>query len=579
MPVKSVREMSPLQRRHYSLEARVFRATLMGGVVLGFALLLVGLGLYSVSLTQQFVSHAFYLSQNAAQSAKRGTDGVGFSQQVMEVYHGLSDEERAEMGTEAYRGHFAELRQSETYSLLMHMMPGFSQSEDVSDVYLAMYDEGDGALVYIADPVGQNRYEAGDWEPVEVREASKFLNWNGEGMLYDIRKTERYGWLCTAGTPIRNEAGEICCFALVDFTVENILAGLHIYGVRITVALILVIALITWLLIRHMRKTLINPINEIAEAAQEYVKDRRDGVKDLDHFAILNIRTGDEVENLSLVMADMEHDLNDYEENLTRATAEKERISTELGLAARIQENMLPSQFPAFPDRFEFDLYASMDPAREVGGDFYDFFLIDEDHLCLVIADVSGKGIPAALFMMASKIIIANSAKMGKSPAQILDDTNAAICPKNREKMFVTVWLGILELSTGKLTAANAGHEYPVLKKPNGRFEMFKDKHGLVIGVTSLSRYKEYELQLEPGSKLFVYTDGVPEATDAEKNLFGTERMLAALNEEPEAPPEEILGHVRRAVDAFVRDAEQFDDLTMLCLELEETRGASPERS
>ena len=240
---------------------------------------------------------------------------------------------------------------------------------------------------------------------------------------------------------------------------------------------------------------------------------------------------------------------------------------TELHTATRIQEAMLPNIFPPFPDRMEFDLYATMDPAREVGGDFYDFFLIDDDHLCLVMADVSGKGVPAALFMMASKIILANNAKMGKSPAEILTDTNAAICSNNREEMFVTVWLGILEISTGKLTAANAGHEYPVLKRAGGQFELIKDKHGLVIGGMEGVRYRQYELWLEPGAKLFLYTDGVPEATDADNTLFGTERMLAALNTEPEAAPERILKNERAAVDGFVKGAEQFDDLTMLCLE------------
>ena len=250
---------------------------------------------------------------------------------------------------------------------------------------------------------------------------------------------------------------------------------------------------------------------------------------------------------------------------------------TELRTATQIQAAMLPSIFPPFPERGEFDLYASMDPAKEVGGDFYDFFLIDDDHLCLVMADVSGKGVPAALFMMACKIILANNAKAGKSPAQILTDTNASICANNPEEMFVTVWLGILEISTGKLISANAGHEYPALKKPDGSFELYKDKHGFVIGGMDGARYREYELQLEPGAKLFVYTDGVPEANDADNAMFGTERMLAALNETPEAPAERILKNVRTAVDHFVSGAEQFDDLTMLCMEYKERTGQRPE--
>ena len=247
--------------------------------------------------------------------------------------------------------------------------------------------------------------------------------------------------------------------------------------------------------------------------------------------------------------------------------AKSTRIETELGLAARIQADMLPSDFPPFPERKDLDIYAEMDPAKEVGGDFYDFFLIDEDHLGLVIADVSGKGVPGALFMMSSMILLRNCAMTGQSPAQVLEAVNKQICENNREQMFVTVWLGVLDLRSGLLTAANAGHEYPVFMQPGGRFELFRDKHGFVIGGMEGMHYKEYEVQLEPGSKLFVYTDGVPEATSAAQELFGTERMLEALNQTPGADAQEILRSVHASVDRFVGNAEQFDDLTMMCVE------------
>ena len=246
---------------------------------------------------------------------------------------------------------------------------------------------------------------------------------------------------------------------------------------------------------------------------------------------------------------------------------ENERIRSELAMASRIQSAMLPGIFPAFPERKEFDIYASMDPVRGVGGDFFDFFFIDRNRLCLLIADVSGKGIPAALFMMASKIILADNAKSGKSPAQILQDTNEAICANNPEEMFVTVWLGILDISTGLLTTANAGHEYPALMHADGQFELFRDRHGLVVGGMPGVKYHEHSLQMYPGSKLFVYTDGVPEATDAENALFGTTRMLEALNAHANESPKQILHGVRQAVNEFVSDMEQFDDLTMMCLE------------
>ena len=279
--------------------------------------------------------------------------------------------------------------------------------------------------------------------------------------------------------------------------------------------------------------------------------------------------TGDETQKLASSFESLTLRLKQYIRENEAITAERERISTELSLATRIQTSMLPSVFPPFPNRREFDIYALMDPAREVGGDFSDFFLTDEDHLCLVIADVSGKGVPAALFMMISKIILQSCAMLGLSPAEILTRTNNAICANNKEEMFVTAWVGILELSTGRLTAANAGHEYPALKKPDGRFELLKDRHGFVIGGLSGQVYDQYELILAPGSKLFLYTDGVPEAMGGEssREMFGIGRMLDSLNKNSDLAPTEILLQLRRDMEDFVRDSEQFDDITMLCLE------------
>ena len=285
-------------------------------------------------------------------------------------------------------------------------------------------------------------------------------------------------------------------------------------------------------------------------------------------------RTNDEIEILAESFASLSQRAKGYISEITRITAEKERIGTELALATQIQADMLPNIFPAFPDRAEFDVYATMDPAKEVGGDFYDFFLIDADHLGLVIADVSGKGVPAALFMMIAKILVQNTAMNGYSPAAALQVVNEQVCANNREQMFVTVWLGVLDLKTGELVSANAGHEFPALMQAGEEFRLIRTRHGLVIGALEGMKYKDITMKLTPGSKLFVYTDGVTEATNAEKELFGVQRMLDALNENREASPEGIIRGVRHAVDAFVKKAEQFDDLTMLCLEYKgETAG------
>ena len=327
---------------------------------------------------------------------------------------------------------------------------------------------------------------------------------------------------------------------------------LGLFGAAVIIALAVSVAL---------SRQIVQPIRQLTEKVSAMQGD------DLDFEWDLN--TGDETQLLAESFGSLTHRMKEYIQDIETITAERERISTELSVATRIQTSMLPTSFPPFPNRSDFDIYASMDPAREVGGDFYDFFLIDEDHLCMVIADVSGKGVPAALFMMASKIILQSCAMLGQSPAEILAKTNDAICSNNNEDMFVTVWVGVLELSTGKLTAANAGHEYPVFRKPDGLFEILKDQHGFVLGGMGGLSYTEYRLQMDPGAKLFLYTDGLPEAmkNDASGSMFGLDRMLEVLNRDAGADPEEILRQMRGALEDFVQDAEQFDDLTMMCVE------------
>ena len=318
----------------------------------------------------------------------------------------------------------------------------------------------------------------------------------------------------------------------------------------------------------------IQPLKKLQESIRLYTvsKDSQKVKKTLSE-----IHSNNELGQLAEDISTLTEEIDQYLQDIETISAEREKMNTELSVASRIQAGMIPSKFPAFPDRKDFDLYGSMKPAREVGGDFYDFYLIDDDHLCMVIADVAGKGIPAALFMMASQISIANRVRMGLSPGKALESSNDAFIQRNKGELFVTIWLGILELSTGKLIAANAGHEYPVIKHGNGQYELFKDPHSFVVGGMEGIHYKEYELQLEPGSKLFLYTDGVPEATDTDEQLFGTERMLSVLNQDISASPEQTLKNMTEAIDAFVGEAEQFDDVTMLCVEYKGTNTAGRE--
>ena len=366
----------------------------------------------------------------------------------------------------------------------------------------------------------------------------------------------------TAMIGLKGSDGQVKAILCVQRQMDVLSVARQKYISKIILTLIILVVLVVVGQSLFLHRTLLQPLKQISDEALRFSKEGEKTEKKLRD----TIRNQDEIGHLAGSIDRMEEQIQNYVKSITQITAEKERINTELTLATKIQADMLPHVFPAFPERKEFELFANMDPAKEVGGDFFDFFLVDDDHLCITIADVSGKGIPAALFMMASKILLKNNAMTGKGPAEILTDVNAAICANNREQMFVTIWLGILEISTGRLTAANAGHEYPVLMRAGKDFELYRDKHGFVIGGMEGAEYSQYELQLNPGDKLFLYTDGVTEATDANKELFGSGRMIAVLNERKDTSPTQMLEGVRRAVDDFVKEAEQFDDLTMLCL-------------
>ena len=277
-------------------------------------------------------------------------------------------------------------------------------------------------------------------------------------------------------------------------------------------------------------------------------------------------RTKDEIEVLAEAFAELSKRTREYIKQITHITAEKERIGAELELATKIQADMLPSIFPAFPSRPEFDIYASMTPAKEVGGDFYDFSLIDDDHLGMVMADVSGKGVPAALFMVIAKTLLKYRSQMGGSPAEILEVVNNQLCEGNDAELFVTVWLAILEISTGKVIEANAGHEHPALCRNGQKWELVIYDHSPALAVMEDMEFEEREFYLKPGDSLYVYTDGVAEATNAENELYGNDRMVDALNQSPDAKPKEILSNIDADVQKFVGEAPQFDDLTMLCL-------------
>ena len=247
-------------------------------------------------------------------------------------------------------------------------------------------------------------------------------------------------------------------------------------------------------------------------------------------------------------------------------TQKSERISTELNLASDIQANMLPNIFPAFPSRNDFDIYASMTPAKEVGGDFYDFFMVDDDHLAMVMADVSGKGIPAAMFMVIAKTLIKDHTQLGLQPDEVFTRVNEILCEGNEAGLFVTAWMGILDLNTGKLTYANAGHNPPVVKLGN-EVKYLHSKPGFVLAGFEGFKYSKFDLQLQRGDKIFLYTDGATEATNLNNELYGEDRLIECLRSQDGKNCADALHAVRADIDKFVGEAEQFDDLTLLAFD------------
>jgi sigma-B regulation protein RsbU (phosphoserine phosphatase) len=290
---------------------------------------------------------------------------------------------------------------------------------------------------------------------------------------------------------------------------------------------------------------------------------------------VIDIKTGDEIERLGGSVNSMTAELKAYIANLAQVTAEKERIGAELDVATKIQASMLPSIFPAFPNRAEFDIYATMQPAKEVGGDFYDFFLVDENTLAVVIADVSGKGVPAALFMVIAKTLIKNNAQYGKSPGEVFETVNNLLCENNEAGMFVTAFMGFLDIADGRFTFVNAGHN-PPLVRAGGRYEWLRVKKGFVLAGMENMSYSQDEINLVAGDELFLYTDGVTEAMNNEHELFTEERLLHVMNINGGIGLKELLGSVKHSIDVFADGAEQADDVTMLSLRY---RGGGPENT
>lgn len=363
-----------------------------------------------------------------------------------------------------------------------------------------------------------------------------------------------------AWAPVFDSNGQVAAMVEADYTIEDMLLELIINIVSIAVVVMLGLFGIMLALLKMIKDDVAVPVGKLSS----YVDSYKDGKYTLERPSL---KHDDEIMQLLEAFNNMGIRIDEYTDKLTSVTVEKERIGAELNVAKNIQAGMLPKNFSAFCDGKEFDIHATMTPAKEVGGDFYDFFMIDDDHVALVMADVSGKGVPASLFMAIAKTLIKKRAQSGGTPAEILFDVNNQICEGNDSGLFVTVWLAVIEISSGKVITANAGHEYPLVMRKDGEFEFIKDPHSSALSAFDDAEYTNFEFTISAGDKIFAYTDGVPEATNGDNILFGNDRLVASLNKRKSEELYELLVGLKADIDEFVGTAPQFDDVTMLCFE------------
>lgn len=557
----------PKNKKNRLVSVRVKLVSLMvaASLILSIALAAISYRVYKTTMD----GHYKMLTSNLAKTAASQLDAdalMYYYDAVKQI--GEYDEERYQ-NDEAYRTDYdtkADAIKDEHYDRMLNTLFEIKESNDIKYLYVQKLDGDMCTYIMDADDT-EDRCQLGTTH--EVSDATKQLDHPENGIPAFITN-DTYGWLCTSMEPVYDADGNPVALVGVDVSMDDIVRDRLEYLYKVSLFIVIVTVLMILFILFFIEKNLVRYINKLSSATSSFVKDRDKASSEGSAISRLNIRTGDEIETLSKSIKQMEQDINNYITHITAITAEKERIGAELDVATHIQSSMLPSIFPPFPDRPEFDIYATMNPAKEVGGDFYDFFMVDDRHLAVVIADVSGKGVPAALFMVIGKTLIKDHTVPGTDLSTVFADVNNILCESNSESLFITAFEGVLDLKTGEFRFVNAGHEPPFIGRAGGPFELYKIKPGFVLAGMEDMRFRGGTFDLSPGDKIFLYTDGVTEATDANEQLYGMERLEASLNRVKDKTPEEILPAVKADIDAFVGDAPQFDDITMLCLSYNE---------
>ena len=514
--------------------------------------------------------HYNTLAMDIARTAASLVDGDQVASLRRRVYDIYEENPAPEFETqEEWDQYFAQYQtvQDETYKDLLEILDKVRQSNQAEDVYIVYMDPVTQTGLYLADPAtGEDACPPGTWDI--IYEQNYHVLEHPEDELAAYITNSEYGWLCSAGAPVFDSQGNVAAHVLTDVSMNDIMQDRHDFLRNLCLILIGAALLAAWVLFAVTNRLIVRPVQQLTKAADSYITERSRGEGESLAMEQLKIRTGDEIETLAGAMKKMERDINDYILNLARITAEKERIGAELSIATEIQASMLPRIFPPFPERRDLNIYASMNPAREVGGDFYDFFLVDKTHLAIAVADVSGKGVPAALFMVIAKTLIKDRACSMAKPGEIFTWVNQQLCESNQAGLFVTAWLGIIDLKTGLVEYVNAGHNPPLVALGGENFTYLKQKSGFILAGLEGFAYETSTFRMGHGDRIFLYTDGVTEAMNRQDKLFGESRLLAWMSQNRGAAPEEALNGLRKEIAVFADGAEQYDDITMLMFEL-----------
>ena len=554
----------------FSLKKKSILFVLVIAVILSSVAVFIGYRIYSNTMDEHYETTSLDLARTAASLVDAEKVGE-YSEAILEIYrkNPMPEFETAQ-GEADYYAQYGFI-QDESYQEMFDILQDIkTNNREVQYLYLFTLDPESKSGVYILDAdTSESACPMGTWDIIYPENYAVFED-PERGFPAYITRTEEFGWLCSAGAPVIAEDGTVVAYAMIEVSMNDVMSDRTDFLRSISLVMAGVTILLAILFILLVNHSIVLPINRLAAAASSFLEEKNAEEKGPSGISQRNIHTGDEIEALYKAVKKMEIDIDQFIVHISKITAEKERIGAELNVATQIQADMLPRIFPAFPERKEFDIYATMNPAKEVGGDFYDFFLIDEDHLAVVIADVSGKGVPAALFMVIAKTLIKNHAQNRETPGSVFTQTNAQLCEGNDAGLFVTAWMGVLEISTGQFVYVNAGHNPPLLKHAGGGYEWLKSRPGFVLAGMEGIRYRENSLQMEPGDCLYLYTDGVTEAINEKQELFGEIRLQTVLNETPDLPVDRLLQKVKQSIDTFAGEAEQFDDITMLGLEYKE---------